>query len=248
MPDVFLSYAADDAHVAEKLAKLLEEDGINVWLDKAAIKPGDNWVAAITNAIQNTTTFIPIISSASSRSHYISSEIATAIAAKSQDPRRKIIPVLIDRDSTIPSFIDQYQYLDLSKGINFTEGASKLSSIIINEGDARNSNILIQSIKAGSDIQIQDIVNQTITFELQQKQKHLYIRRVYFVSLFATMLGALMASFVVLFYDPEKGGSVTQILLTISPFLTGLFGTAVGFYFGSSFTNTKERPHSEAPK
>ncbi len=247
MPDVFLSYAADDAHFAEKLAESLKEDGISVWLDKAEIKAGDNWVTAISNAVQNTSVFIPIISKYSSRSNYFSSEIAAAIAAKAQDSRKKIIPILIERNSKIPSFIDQYQYMDMSSGTDLKESASKLASIIKTPAEDVGPDISVSDIKAGSFLQIKKIEDQTRSFEIELGIKNLRVRVVGFLSLVAMMLGISVAS-ILIFYDPGQETKYREIVTVLLSVSTGLIGSVLGFYFGSTTDKSNEKSSNGSPK
>ena len=43
MAKVFISYSSDDSHFAELALMKLKEKGIQVWLDKGELHPGDDW-------------------------------------------------------------------------------------------------------------------------------------------------------------------------------------------------------------
>lgn len=247
MPEVFLSYAPGDALFAEKLAELLREDGISVWFDKAEIKAGDNWVAEISNAIQNTKIFIPIISRSSSHRNYITSEIATAIAAKAQDPKRKIIPVLIERDSKIPSFINQYHCLDLSSESEIKKGASRLAEIINSIEERNESHISKSDIKSGLDLQIKTIEAESRILKFSMQFNNYRIRILGFTFLSSTMFGILVASLII-FYEPGQNIKHTEIIAILLSAFTGFLGSILGFYFGSTSTKPKERPTKESSK
>jgi hypothetical protein len=49
---IFLSHSATDKPVVEKLARRLVEEGIEAWLDRWNLIPGDPWQPAIEEALQ----------------------------------------------------------------------------------------------------------------------------------------------------------------------------------------------------
>ena len=50
--DVFHSYSSKDKAVVRALAKRLEADGLQVWFDEWALKPGDNILANIEEGLE----------------------------------------------------------------------------------------------------------------------------------------------------------------------------------------------------
>ena len=61
--DIFISYAHEDYAVASKLAGMLVENGANVWLDKRALSPSEDYRAEIKTMIQKAKRFMPVLSS-----------------------------------------------------------------------------------------------------------------------------------------------------------------------------------------
>ena len=61
-PKVFIGYASEDKIAAIKLYDDLTRNGINAWLDKIDLKPGDDWKYEIRKAIQNASFFIACFS------------------------------------------------------------------------------------------------------------------------------------------------------------------------------------------
>lgn len=43
MGHVFISYSTQDRTYAQRLAKKLRDEGIEVWIDNAEIQSGENW-------------------------------------------------------------------------------------------------------------------------------------------------------------------------------------------------------------
>ncbi len=60
--DVFISYSRRDSEVAEALFKALTQRGISVWLDRQALKPGNDFMREIQRSIASSKLFIPILS------------------------------------------------------------------------------------------------------------------------------------------------------------------------------------------
>ena len=59
---VFLSYASQDAEVAQRICEALRAGGIEVWFDQSALRGGDVWDQAIRKQIKTCVLFIPVIS------------------------------------------------------------------------------------------------------------------------------------------------------------------------------------------
>ena len=62
MESVFISYVKEDAEKVIPLAQILKANGINVWIDRESLMPGDFWEDAIRRAIQNGAFFIACFS------------------------------------------------------------------------------------------------------------------------------------------------------------------------------------------
>jgi TolB-like protein len=59
---VFLSYASEDAGVAQRLCDALRIEGIEVWFDQSELRGGDAWDQKIRQQIRDCALFVPIIS------------------------------------------------------------------------------------------------------------------------------------------------------------------------------------------
>ena len=59
---VFLSYASQDAQVAQHLCDALRAAGLEVWFDQSELHGGDAWDASICRQIKECALFIPIVS------------------------------------------------------------------------------------------------------------------------------------------------------------------------------------------
>jgi adenylate cyclase len=59
---VFLSYASEDAGMAERICEALHVAGIEVWFDQSELRGGDAWDQKIRQQIRDCALFVPIIS------------------------------------------------------------------------------------------------------------------------------------------------------------------------------------------
>jgi len=57
-PRVFIAYAAEDGKLVDRLCDRLEAGGIDAWLDRRKLMPGENWPRTIELAIQKADFFI----------------------------------------------------------------------------------------------------------------------------------------------------------------------------------------------
>jgi tetratricopeptide (TPR) repeat protein len=124
MHAVFLSYASEDTHAAERICAALRAAGIEVWFDRSELRGGDAWDNAIRRQIKNCALFIPLISTNSharvegyfrlewklavDRSHLMASD------------RAFLVPVVIDgtpdSDDRVPDRFREVQWMRLPDG------------------------------------------------------------------------------------------------------------------------------------
>jgi hypothetical protein len=60
---VFISYAREDQQAAMRLYNEIKSSGLNPWIDRKRILPGQKWEKEIEKAIKNSAYFIPLFSS-----------------------------------------------------------------------------------------------------------------------------------------------------------------------------------------
>ncbi len=77
---MFISYAREDLETARKIYDDLKEAGLDPWMDKSDIVPGQNWKFAISQAIRESEYFIALLSSESvSKRGYVQKEFGHAL-------------------------------------------------------------------------------------------------------------------------------------------------------------------------
>jgi hypothetical protein len=94
---IFMSYSRSDLQQADSWIAHLEQFGYRVWIDRAGIRGGQQWMATIVRAIEDAEAVLLLLSPNSARSDNVRREIDLAMQS-----RKRIIPVEIQA-TTIPA-------------------------------------------------------------------------------------------------------------------------------------------------
>jgi TolB-like protein/Tfp pilus assembly protein PilF len=136
---VFISYASEDAEVAQRICDALKSAGIEVWFDQSELRGGDAWDNQIRKQIQECALFIPIISAHSQArlEGYFRREWRLA-AERTHDmavEKAFLVPVVVDdtpeRYASVPQGFRDVQWTRLPAGVipsSFVERVSRLLS------------------------------------------------------------------------------------------------------------------------
>jgi hypothetical protein len=90
MPDVFISYSREDAETAQRMAEILEQQGLTAFWDRD-IPPGSTWDQHIGKALGNTRCVVVLWSSVSVESDWVKEEASRGQA------RNLLVPVMIEQ-------------------------------------------------------------------------------------------------------------------------------------------------------
>jgi type IV pilus assembly protein PilM len=113
---VFLSYAREDYESARKVYAELRAAGLDVWLDRENLLPGQVWKPAIENAILASDCFIVLLSSSSAtRRGFLHKEIRRALTICEELPESAafVIPVRLDDCDPAHSALREINWVDL---------------------------------------------------------------------------------------------------------------------------------------
>lgn len=112
---VFLCHASSDKAKVQELYSRLINDGIDAWLDKEKLIPGQNWQIEIPKAVRNSDIVIVFLSSQSvNKEGFVQKEIKIALDTADEKPEGTIfiIPARLE-DCGIPERISQFHWVDL---------------------------------------------------------------------------------------------------------------------------------------
>lgn len=94
---IFISYNQADADFAAVLSNQIERAGIDTWMDKGRLRPGQDWSDEIDQAILNAYALIAVMSPEAKSSEYVTYEWSFALGAG-----MPVIPVLYKQTTLHP--------------------------------------------------------------------------------------------------------------------------------------------------
>jgi len=112
---VFLCHASSDKPVVIKLYKRLVNDGVDAWIDKEKLIPGQDWKYEIPKAVKNSDVVIVCLSSLSiNKEGFVQKEIKIALDIADEKPEGSIfiIPARLE-NCKVPERISQFHWVDL---------------------------------------------------------------------------------------------------------------------------------------
>lgn len=112
---VFLCHASGDKPDVQKLYSRLINDGVDAWLDKEKLLPGQNWQIEIPKAVRNSDVVIVCLSEKSlTKEGFVQKEIKIALDTSDEKPEETIfiIPARLE-DCEIPERISAFHCVDL---------------------------------------------------------------------------------------------------------------------------------------
>lgn len=147
VPHVFVSYVREDAEIVDRLADELRAAGVEVWLDRTHIRPGERWRMAIRRAITGGAFFVACFSPryASRSRTYMNEELTLAIDELRLRPQDRtwFIPIRLE-SAGLPNrsigggeSLTDVQAIDLTS--NWATGVAQLLDIFCREGSGSRS-------------------------------------------------------------------------------------------------------------
>jgi TolB-like protein len=112
--DVFVSYASQDASIANAIVAALERNGLKCWIAPRDVPPGTLYADVIIRAINGTKVLVLVLSENSVSSPHVGKEIERASAK-----RRPIIALRTDAKPLTPAleyFLSESQWIDVGTG------------------------------------------------------------------------------------------------------------------------------------
>lgn len=137
---VFISYSNIDREVAEKIAEILKNEGVEYFLGEKNIQWGNDINNTINNTLANRITHeIVVLSPASIRSQWVAYEVGFAMAKDVT-----ILPFLTHPSIEIPLFLNGYNYtVDLNDVRKYFRNDKKYMTIYNEKGEKEEVEVVI---------------------------------------------------------------------------------------------------------
>jgi TIR domain len=123
MPKIFFSYSRADAPMVDRIAKDLSRQGVELWMDRQNLVPGQEWLSQIRQAISEADFMVVFLSQFSLKSKSVQYEYEKAFEYQSRAGGTRLIPVLLDKVD-LPSSLAKIQYADFTE--SYIEGMQQL--------------------------------------------------------------------------------------------------------------------------
>ncbi len=118
---IFISYSHKDKDFVDKLALILVDKRIKVFIDRWEMKLGDSITNKIQDAISDASYLMVVLSKNSVESDWCKREITTALMLELEKKRVVLLPILLE-DCEIPLFLRDKYYADFRN--SFDDGLS----------------------------------------------------------------------------------------------------------------------------
>lgn len=120
--DVFLSHNSADKPAVEILAEKLVDTGLNPWLDKWNLIPGEPWQEELEAALDACQT-VAVFLGPTGISPWENEEMRSALEERVHDKSRRVIPVLLPgapepKDRPLPRFLRRMTWVDFRDGLD----------------------------------------------------------------------------------------------------------------------------------
>ena len=111
---VFLCHAHSDAAIVRDLYRRLVNDGVEAWLDKESLLPGQDWNLEIRRAVRKADVVVVCLSKQFNQAGYRQREVRLAIDAAMDKPDGEIfiIPLRLEECDSLES-LHKWQWVDL---------------------------------------------------------------------------------------------------------------------------------------
>lgn len=139
MKKVFLCHTSSDKPLVRRLAKDLEGQGVNIWLDEHQISVGDSLSGAIESGLDNSDYVLVVLSRSSLKSPWVQKELRAGYSLEIERRKNVILPVLLEA-SPLPLFLRDKKYADLSK--NYDTGLAEIVSAIFGRATVRRHQLM----------------------------------------------------------------------------------------------------------
>lgn len=130
-PKIFISYAHADLKAAETIASALARANLKAFFDLNSLSPGQNWIAAIQEALSKAGYLVALISTASLKSVWVQQEWTAMLSRQLKGTGGGVVVPLRLEDVEPPLLLSTLQRIDLFP--DFDAGVASLVGFLLSE-------------------------------------------------------------------------------------------------------------------
>jgi hypothetical protein len=135
LPDAraFICHASEDKPVVRRLAEFIEQQGVGVWLDEREINVGDSIVQKVSEALENVSHLIVVLSAHSVGKPWVTRELSAALMRQLAQREITVLPLRLD-NAPLPVLLSDIMYADGRSSLE--SGFKELVDAMLLTGDA----------------------------------------------------------------------------------------------------------------
>lgn len=127
MTQVFISHDTEsDGQFARRLAMDLEQIDVDVWIAPASIRPGEQWVDAVSKGLETSTHFALVSTPRAYLSSWVRKEYNSALLLEA-DSEIEVVPLEVER-TKIPLFLRGFQLISFREA--YDTGLRQLAALL----------------------------------------------------------------------------------------------------------------------
>ncbi len=200
--DAFLSYGPADGDWAIRLKTALEAHGLNIWVDREQIRPGNSIVADLEAGLEMCKSCVLVVSPDGIRSQWVSEEYHRAVTlAKQKDRPLQVIPVILGK-AELPGFLSTRNWVEFLDDTTFETNLERLIWGITGTKRER----AVSSISVGPPAEAAELANPYI-FERPAMGEHFFGRKLEMTRL----INALKEGRSVVVYGLQRVGKTSLV-------------------------------------
>jgi hypothetical protein len=129
---IFVSHKGADTDWSERLATRLRAAGLEVWLDKWEIRPGDSITGRIDEALGRATVLLLVLTpeAVGPTARWVSHELRSLLASRLSGAEATLVPLLV-RDTEIPMCLRDIKHVDFRDPERFEQELAGLLDFLL---------------------------------------------------------------------------------------------------------------------
>jgi hypothetical protein len=126
---VFISHSNQGNLLARKIARVLQEEGLEVW-DEQNVLPGDNWAGKVAEALDESQAMVVLLTPHALASEWVRREIEYALGKENYTKR--VVPVVVGQlsEESLPWILRRLSMIRLAEPAREDEDIQRIADVL----------------------------------------------------------------------------------------------------------------------